>query len=123
MHIAAVIGALIIVGTKCMTVQEAFRAIDWNCLFLMGSLSAVSTGLQNSGVGNVVADFALKVLGNNPSPLMITTILFLAVGVLTQLISNTAVSYTHLDVYKRQPIQQRSCCLCPLRFRLRRRSA
>lgn len=90
MHIAAVIGALIIVGTKCMTVQEAFRAIDWNCLFLMGSLSAVSTGLQNSGVGNVVADFALKVLGNNPSPLMITTILFLAVGVLTQLISNTA---------------------------------
>ena len=56
MHIAAVIGALIIVGTRCMTVQEAFRAIDWNCLFLMGSLSAVSTGLQNSGFGNVVAD-------------------------------------------------------------------
>ena len=45
-----------------MTVQEAFRAIDWNCLFLMGSLSAVSTGLQNSGFGNVVADFALKIL-------------------------------------------------------------
>ena len=90
MHIAAVIGALIIVGTKCMTVQEAFRAIDWNCLFLMGSLSAVSTGLQNSGVGNVVADFALNILGDNPSPLMITTILFVAVGGLTQLMSNTA---------------------------------
>ena len=90
MHIAAVIGALIIVGTKCMTAQEAFRAIDWNCLFLMGSLSAVSTGLQNSGVGNVVADFALNILGDNPSPLMITTILFVAVGGLTQLMSNTA---------------------------------
>lgn len=90
MHIAAVIGALIIVGTKCMTAQEAFRAIDWNCLFLMGSLSAVSTGLQNSGVGNVVADFALNILGDNPSPLMITTVLFIAVGGLTQLISNTA---------------------------------
>ena len=90
MHIAAVIGALIIVGTRCMTVQEAFRAIDWNCLFLMGSLSAVSTGLQNSGFGNVVADFALKILGDNPSPLLITTILFVSVAVLTQLISNTA---------------------------------
>ena len=90
MHIAAVIGALIIVGTKCMTAQEAFRAIDWNCLFLMGSLSAVSTGLQNSGVGDVVADFALNILGDNPSPLMITTILFIAVGGLTQLMSNTA---------------------------------
>ena len=90
MHIAAVIGALIIVGTKCMTAQEAFRAIDWNCLFLMGSLSAVSTGLQNSGVGDVVADFALNILGDNPSPLMITTILFIAVGGLTQLMSNMA---------------------------------
>ena len=90
MHIAAVIGALIIVGTKCMTAQEAFRAIDWNCLFLMGSLSAVSTGLQNSGVGNVVADFALNILGESPSPLLITTILFVAVGGLTQLMSNTA---------------------------------
>lgn len=90
MHIAAVIGALIIVGTKCMTAQEAFRAIDWNCLFLMGSLSAVSTGLQNSGVGNGVADFALNILGDSPSPLLITTILFVAVGGLTQLMSNTA---------------------------------
>ena len=89
MHIAAVIGALIIVGTKCMTAQEAFRAIDWNCLFLMGSLSAVSTGLQNSGVGNVVADFALNILGDSPSPLLITTILFVAVGGLRQLMANT----------------------------------
>lgn len=90
MHIVAVIGALIIVGTKCMTVQEAFRAIDWNCLFLMGSLSAVSAGLQNSGVGEVVANYALKILGESPSPLLITTVLFVAVAVLTQLMSNTA---------------------------------
>ena len=55
MHIAAVIGALVIVGTRCMTVQEASRSIDWNCAFLMGSLSALSAGLQNSGVGTVVA--------------------------------------------------------------------
>lgn len=90
MRFAAVIGALVIVGTKCMTVQEAFRAIDWNCLFLMGSLSAVSAGLQNSGIGNVVADIALNILGDQPSELLITTVIFAAVGILTQLISNTA---------------------------------
>lgn len=56
----------------------------------MGSLSAVSSGLQNSGVGNVIADFALNILGDSPSPLLITTILFIAVGGLTQLMSNTA---------------------------------
>lgn len=73
MHIAAVIGALVIVGTRCMTVQEASRSIDWNCAFLMGSLSALSAGLQNSGVGTVVAEMILKVFGQNPSTFLITT--------------------------------------------------
>ena len=77
MHIAAVIGALVIVGTRCMTVQEASRSIDWNCAFLMGSLSALSAGLQNSGVGMVVAEMILKVFGLNPSTFLITTVLFL----------------------------------------------
>ena len=47
MHVAAVIGALVIVGAKCMTVKEAIAAIDWNCMMLVGSLTAISTGVKN----------------------------------------------------------------------------
>lgn len=90
MHIAAVIGALVILSTKCMTLQEAVKAIDWNCAFLMGSLSAISTGLQNSGVGDAVASFILRLFGESPSPFMVTTVLFMTVAILTQLMSNTA---------------------------------
>lgn len=90
MHIAAVIGALVIVGTNCMTVKEATGAVDWNCAFLMGSLSAMSAGLQNSGVGEMLANGILKVFGTDPSPLMVTTVLFFAIATLTQFISNTA---------------------------------
>lgn len=89
-HFAAIIGSLIIVGSRCMTMKEAIHSIDWNCLFLMGALSAVSKGLQNSGVGNAMADIVLKILGENPSTLLVTTVLFFAVAILTQLISNTA---------------------------------
>lgn len=56
----------------------------------MGSLSALSTGLQNSGVGDVVASFILKLFGENPSPFMVTTVLFMTIAILTQLMSNTA---------------------------------
>ena len=35
MHVAAVAGALIVVGTKCMSVQDAVKAIDWNCMLLV----------------------------------------------------------------------------------------
>lgn len=89
-HFAAIIGSLVIIGTGCMTMKEAIHAIDWNCLFLMGSLSAVSKGLQNSGVGDAVAKIVLRILGENPSTLLMTTVIFFAVAILTQLISNTA---------------------------------
>ena len=42
MHVAATVGALVVVGTKCMSVQDAVKAIDWNCMLLVGSLTAIS---------------------------------------------------------------------------------
>lgn len=88
MHVAAVIGALVIVATKCMTVQEAIRAIDWNCMLLVGSLTAISTGVKNSGTGDAVANLILKILGEHPSTFMITTVIFFAAALLTQVMSN-----------------------------------
>lgn len=88
MHIAAVIGALIILATKCMTVQEAIRAIDWNCMMLVGSLTALSTGIRNSGAGDAVAQLILRILGEQPSTFMITTVIFFAAAFLTQIMSN-----------------------------------
>lgn len=61
MHVAAVIGSLVIMGTKTMTVKEAIHAIDWNCLLLVGALSAISLGFKNSGAGDAVAKLILNV--------------------------------------------------------------
>lgn len=88
MHIAAVVGALIIVGSGCMTVQDAIKAIDWNCLVLVGALSAISTGIKNCGAGDAVANLILEILGENPSPFMISTVIYFAASILTQVMSN-----------------------------------
>lgn len=88
MHVAAVVGALVIVGTKCMTVKEAIAAVDWNCMMLVGSLTAISTGFKNSGAGDAVANLIIKMLGEHPSTFMITTLIFFASAFLTQVMSN-----------------------------------
>lgn len=90
MHVAAVIGSLVIMGTKTMTVKEAIHAIDWNCLLLVGALSAISLGFKNSGAGDAVAKLILNVLGDHPSTFMVTTLIFFAAALLTQLMSNIA---------------------------------
>lgn len=88
MHVAAVIGGLVIVGTRCMSVQDAIRAIDWNCMALVGSLTAISAGVQNSGAGEAVANMILRILGDNPSPFMITTVIYFTAAIVTQFMSN-----------------------------------
>ena len=88
MHVAAVVGALAIVGTKCMSVQDAVKAIDWNCMLLVGSLTAISNGVKNSGLGTAAADAILDILGETPSTFMITSLIFFTAALLTQIMSN-----------------------------------
>lgn len=88
MHIAAVIGALVIVGSGCMSVQDAIKAIDWNCLILVGALSAISTGIKECGAGDAVANLIIRILGDQPSAFMISTVIFFAAVFLTQVMSN-----------------------------------
>ena len=88
MHLAAVCGALIILATRCMNLKDAIKAIDWNCMLLVGSLSAISLGVKNSGAGDMVANGILKILGENPSPFLVTTVIFFAAALLTQFMSN-----------------------------------
>lgn len=88
MHVAAVAGALVVVATRCMSLQEAIHAIDWNCMLLVGSLTAISTGFKNSGAGDAVAELILRLLGNEPSTFLITTVIFFAAAILTQFMSN-----------------------------------
>jgi len=89
-HVAAVIGALVIVGSRCMSVQEAVKSIDWNCALFMGALTVVSTGINNSGVGKIVVSLIMNILGEHPTAFMLTTILYFATVIVTQFISNTA---------------------------------
>lgn len=98
MHVAAIVGACIIVGANCMTLKDAIKAIDWNCLLLVGSLGAISTGIQSSGAGQAVAEIILQVLGDNPSPFMITTVVFFAAALLTQCMSNIPTILVFLPI-------------------------
>ena len=98
MHVAAVVGACVIVGSGCMSIKDAFKAIDWNCLILVGALSVISAGVKNSGAGDAVAKLIINMLGNNPSPFMVTTVIFFAAALLTQIMSNIPTILVFLPI-------------------------
>lgn len=92
LEMAAIIGALIAVLTGCLTEKQAYASIDWVTIFLFAGMLSVSSAMDKTGAGKLLAKFCVDLLGGMPSPLFVTALLFLVSCVLTQFMSNTATA-------------------------------
>ena len=92
LEMAAITGALVCVLTGCLTEKQAYASIDWVTIFLFAGMMPVSKAMDKTGAGAVIADWAVNLMGGEPSPMMVTIVLFLLSCGLTQFMSNTASS-------------------------------
>lgn len=90
MEVSAIIAALALVVTKCLTEKQAYVGIDWVTIFLFAGMMPVATALDKSGAGKLIAETVVGVMGGDPSPLVVTAVLFVLSCGLTQFMSNTA---------------------------------
>lgn len=90
LHFIAIIGAIIAVGSRCLTVKEATRSIPISGIIIYAAMVPVSTAMTNSGAADLIANAALKVLGNVGSPILIVCLIFLIITPITNFMSNAA---------------------------------
>ena len=90
LEMAAIIGALICVLTGCLTEKQAYASIDWVTIFLFAGMMPVSTAIDKTGAGKLIADWTVGLMGGSPSPMVVTAVLFALSCTLTQFMSNTA---------------------------------
>ena len=89
LEMAAITGALVCVLTGCLTEKQAYASIDWVTIFLFAGMMPVSTAMNKTGAGKLIAETVVNAMGT-PSPMVLTGVLFLLSCVLTQFMSNTA---------------------------------
>ena len=90
LEMTAIVGALVCVLTGCLTEKQAYSAIDWVTIFLFAGMMPVSTAMDKTGAGKMIAEWTVSLMGGSPSPLVVTAILFILSCGLTQFMSNTA---------------------------------
>ena len=90
LEMAAIIGALICVLTGCLTEKQAYASIDWVTIFLFAGMMPVSTAMDKTGAGKLIAEWTVSLMGGDPSPMVVTAVLFALSCILTQFMSNTA---------------------------------
>ncbi len=85
----ALVAAGLVVLTGCITMDEAYRAIDWKSVVLIAGMIPMSTALAKVGLVDVIAMGLVQWLGEI-GPLAMLAGLFLVTAVFTQFLSNTA---------------------------------
>lgn len=89
--IAGLIAAVTMVLTKVVGVQQAYRAISWQTIVLLGGLIPLSVAIQDSGAADLIADGIVGVIGNQ-GPYVLMLVIFGLTAVLGQIVSNTATT-------------------------------
>ena len=86
------IGALLLVLTGVISEKDAIQSIDLKTIFLFGGTLSLAAALKSTGAGEMIASTVIGLLGDNPSPLLLTFVVFIICAVLTNFMSNTATT-------------------------------
>jgi di/tricarboxylate transporter len=62
-YIAAVIGAALMVLCGCLSMDEAYRQIEWKAVFLIAGLLPLGTALDQSGAARLIAEGVVAFFG------------------------------------------------------------
>jgi di/tricarboxylate transporter len=88
---ASMLAALMMIITGCVSIDEAYEAVDWKSIVLIAGMLPMSIALEKVGLVSLVAEGLTDSLGSM-SPLMVLGGLFLLTSLFTQVLSNTATT-------------------------------
>jgi di/tricarboxylate transporter len=88
--IAAVIGGTIMVLVGCLSMEQAYRAIDWRAIFLIAGMLPLGTAMQSTGAAEFLADQVMLLLGDaGPWPVIMG--LYILTAMATMIIPTAAL--------------------------------
>ncbi len=98
LQVTACVAACFLVLTGVISEKAALKSIDLKVIFLFGGSLALSKALEKTGAGDVVAETIVKMLGSNPSPIVILIAIFVVGCTITNFMSNTATTALMLPI-------------------------
>lgn len=87
----AILGVAVVLATRCIDPEEAWRSIDGNVLILIVAMLVIGDGLQAAGTVALVVK-SLSPLLEGATPLVLILALYALTSVLTETVTNNAVA-------------------------------
>jgi len=87
--LAMVMGAVAMVLTGCLSIEEAHESIDWRTVFLVAGMLPLGIAMESTGAARFIADLMLNAL-DGLGPLAALAGVYLLAALVTQPMSNAA---------------------------------
>ena len=89
-NVLPAVGVIILMFLGIMDLNDVKNNINLDVCFMIVGIQAVATALQKTGAGTVIADTLMKILGGNPSGIVVLIAFYFTGALLTQFMSNIA---------------------------------
>ncbi|MBE7373192.1 SLC13 family permease [Pseudomonas lopnurensis] len=87
----AIIGAATVLATRCLDVEDAYKAVDWKILSLIFGMLAISIAMDKVGLVQLIVQ-NVATLTPWAGPLFMLSFIYLLTSLLTEMLSNNAVA-------------------------------
>ncbi len=88
---AAVAGAVLLILMKCITLEEAYRAIEWKIVFLLAGVLSLGVALDNTGAARIISSQMVESIGPL-GPIALISAFYLITSITTEVMSNNAAA-------------------------------
>ncbi len=94
--ICAITVVVLMVLTRCLTMSEVRNSLDLRLILTIVAALGIGRALQTSGAAAIIADYVVRLFGDNPWVLLIAV--YLMAAVFTETITNNAVAALLLPI-------------------------
>lgn len=84
--VATLLGATLMVLTECLSMDQAYRAVEWRAIFLIAGMIPLSIALTNTGAAHILAEAMFQLSGSS-STLITGMLLLLTASILSLFLS------------------------------------
>lgn len=87
----AIVGAVLVILTGCVTPQKAYESIEWSILLLIFGMLALSIALDDTGLARMTVEWVAGLV-EGLGPIAVLAIVYLVTSSLTEIMSNNATA-------------------------------
>lgn len=89
--VSAVSGAILLILLGCLTLEEAYEAIDWKIIFLLAGILSLGVALEKSGAAEIISSQIVSSVGTLGLVALVSAF-YLLTSLLTETMSNNATA-------------------------------